>query len=56
MQLENLLAMHHDSGISLGKLISLLNKLNQDVDIVVKRRVQSKNPNANMGHVNVNYI
>lgn len=44
------------SGFSLGKLINLLNKLNQDVEIVVKRRVQSKNINANVGHVHVHYI
>lgn len=43
------------SGFSLGKLISLLNKLNQDIDIVIKKRPLSKNKKYNAGHVNVIY-
>lgn len=43
------------SGFSLGKLISLLNKLNQDVDIVIKKRSESKNKKYNTGHVHVVY-
>lgn len=43
------------SGFSLGKLISLLNKLNQDIDIVIKKRPISKNKKSNAGHVHVLY-
>jgi predicted XRE-type DNA-binding protein len=43
------------SGFSLGKLISLLNKLNQDIDIVIKKRSISKNKKFNVGHVHVLY-
>lgn len=47
------LARGQFSGFSLGKLIQLLNKLNQDVEIVVKNRRVSKNDNV--GHVSVVY-
>jgi len=43
------------SGFSLGKLISLLNILNQDIDIVIKKRPLSKNKKYNAGHVHVLY-
>ena len=43
------------SGFSLGKLIGLLNKLNQDIDIVIKKRPISKNKKSNSGHVHVLY-
>jgi predicted XRE-type DNA-binding protein len=43
------------SGFSLGKLIGLLNKLNQDIDIVIKKRSISKNKKLNVGHVHVLY-
>lgn len=41
------------SGFSIGKLIQLLNKLNQDVEIVVKNRRVSKT--NHIGHVCVVY-
>jgi predicted XRE-type DNA-binding protein len=41
------------SGFSLEKLIKFLNKLNRDVDIVVKNRRSSKE--QNVGHVTVIY-
>lgn len=44
------------SGFSLGKLIKLLNKLNQDVEIIVKRRTESKDKRSNVGHVHVQYV
>ncbi|HSW69398.1 MAG TPA: helix-turn-helix transcriptional regulator [Gammaproteobacteria bacterium] len=43
------------SGFSLGKLISLLNKLNQDIEIIIKKRSISKNKKYNIGHVQVLY-
>jgi len=43
------------SGFSLGKLISLLNKLNQDIDIVIKKRPVSRNKKHSIGHVHVLY-
>ncbi len=43
------------SGFSLGKLIGLLNKLNQDIDIVIRKRPVSKNKKFNTGHVHVLY-
>ncbi len=42
------------SGFSIGKLILLLNKLNQDVEIVVKNKRLSKKDTT--GHVSVIYI
>jgi|SRR6185312_8711842 len=39
------------SGFSLGKLINLLSKLNQDIDIVIKKRPVSRNKKYNAGHV-----
>jgi predicted XRE-type DNA-binding protein len=43
------------SGFSLGKLISLLNRLNQDIDIVIKKRPLSRNKKYNAGHLHVLY-
>lgn len=43
------------SGFSLGKLIKLLNQLNQDVEIIVKKRIESKDKRSNVGHVHVLY-
>src|SRR5579862_3114682 len=43
------------SGFSLEKLIKLLNKLNQDIDIVIKKRATSRNKKFNTGHVHVLY-
>ena len=40
------------SGFSLGRLIKLLNKLSQDVEIVIKSKPVSKH----FGHVNVVYL
>lgn len=49
----SLLSHGQFSGFSLGKLINLLNRLNQDVDIVVKTKpVSTKH---HVGHVNVIY-
>ena len=49
----SLLARGQFSGFSIGKLINLLNKLNQDVEIVVKNRRISKT--NHIGHVSVIY-
>ena len=50
----SLLSRGQFSGFSLGKLISLLNKLNQDIEIVVKNRPYSKK--QHIGHVSVTYL
>lgn len=50
----SLLSRGQFSGFSLGKLITFLNKLNQDVEIIVKERSFSKRQNA--GHVSVSYL
>jgi predicted XRE-type DNA-binding protein len=41
------------SGFSITRLISLLNKLNQDVEIVVKPRKSSKSKHDSGGHLTV---
>jgi predicted XRE-type DNA-binding protein len=46
------------SGFSLGKLVALLNKLDQDVDIVVhekKYNAKKTNPHIHHGHLQVIY-
>jgi predicted XRE-type DNA-binding protein len=43
------------SGFSLEKLMSLLNRLNLDIDIVIKKRATSRNKKYNTGHVHVLY-
>ncbi len=49
----SLLSRGQFSGFSIEKLISLLNKLNQDVEIVVRnRRYTAKN---HTGHISVTY-
>jgi predicted XRE-type DNA-binding protein len=50
----SLLSRGQFSGFSLGKLITLLNKLNQDIEIVVKNRSSSKK--QHVGHVSVTYV
>ncbi len=50
----SLLSRGQFSGFSLGKLINLLNKLNQDIEIVVKNKSSSKK--QHMGHVSVTYV
>ena len=50
----SLLSRGQFSGFSIGKLISLLNKLNQDIEIIIKNRSHStKHP---IGHVSVTYV
>lgn len=46
----SLLSRGQFSGFSMEKLISLLNKLNQDIEIIIKRRPFSE---KHVGHVNV---
>jgi predicted XRE-type DNA-binding protein len=48
----SLLTRGQFSGFSLGKLIGLLNKLNQDIEIVVKNKSVSL---KHTGHVSVTY-
>ena len=50
----SLLSRGQFSGFSIGKLITLLNRLNQDVEIVVKNRSSSKK--QHIGHVSVSYL
>jgi len=50
----SLLSRGQFSGFSLGKLINLLSKLNQDIEIVVKNRSSSKR--NHVGHVTVTYL
>jgi len=50
----SLLSRGHFSGFSIGKLISLLNKLNQDIEIVVKSKPISKKHHT--GHVSVSCV
>ncbi len=49
----SLLSRGQFSGFSLGKLINLLSKLNQDIEIVVKDKTSSKK--HPIGHVSVTY-
>ena len=50
----SLLSRGQFSGFSIGKLITLLNKLNQDIEIIVKNR--SHSTKYNVGHVSVTYV
>jgi predicted XRE-type DNA-binding protein len=50
----SLLSRGQFSGFSLGKLINLLSRLNQDIEIVVKNRSSSKR--HHVGHVSVTYV
>jgi len=47
----SLLTRGHFSGFSLGKLITLLNRLNQDVEIIVRDNPSSRV--NHVGHINV---
>lgn len=49
----SLLSRGQFSGFSLGKLISLLSKLNQDIEIIVRNSSSSKK--HHVGHFNVTY-
>lgn len=48
----SLLSRGQFSGFSMEKLMALLNKLNQDVDIVIRNRTHSR---KGKGHINVIY-
>lgn len=50
----SLLSRGQFSGFSLGKLITFLSKLNQDIEIVVKNRSYSKK--QHLGHVSVAFV
>ena len=50
----SLLSRGQFSGVSLGKLMMLLNKLNQDIEIRVKSR--SYSTKRHVGHVSVTYV
>jgi predicted XRE-type DNA-binding protein len=50
----SLLSRGHFSGFSLGKLMKLLNRLNQDIEIRVKDR--SHSAKHQIGHVSVTYV
>jgi predicted XRE-type DNA-binding protein len=43
------------SGFSLGKLMTLLNKLNQDVDIVIREKANTRKNAHTLGHIQVVY-
>ena len=51
----SLLSRGQFSGFSLGKLISLLSKLNQNIEIVVKNN-RSSSKKHHVGHVSVTYV
>src|SRR5579862_97319 len=50
----SLLSRGQFSGFSIGKLINLLSKLNQDIEIIVRNR--SHSTKHNVGHVSVTYV
>jgi predicted XRE-type DNA-binding protein len=50
----SLLSRGQFSGFSLGKLLNLLSKLNQDIEIIVKKKPSSKR--QDIGHVSVTYL
>jgi len=50
----SLLSRGQFSGFSIGKLINLLSKLNQDIEIIVKNR--SHSAKNHVGHVSVTYV
>ena len=49
----SLLKRGHFSGFSIGKLINILNKLQQDIEIIIKDRPSLKKHHT--GHVTVTY-
>ena len=50
----SLLSRGQFSGFSIGKLINLLSKLNQDIEIIIRNR--SHSTKHNVGHVSVTYV
>ena len=50
----SLLSRGQFSGFSIGKLINLLSKLNQDIEIIVRNR--SHSTKHSVGHVSVTYV
>ncbi len=52
----SLLSHGQFSGFSIGKLINLLNKLNQDIEIIIKNKSSSKKQHTNSGHISVIYM